>query len=306
MWFKRFTEYVLSSRIVSGVLAFVTSVIPLPGGSLGSLVAVLVTLRKGAYEGSLIFFAVLAASVLNYAMGRTSATAQLLLIATVLTFAVNLLTCLFAVVLERTRSWSLIVELGAMLGIAALLIVHLVFPEIASWWATQLTQVMDQMQSANSSAAIPDAQLVRADLIAKTSHYMSGFLIASLLSSAWLQVLMGRWWQAIVFNPGGLRPELHAIRFGRFAGVALILPLLLLGVWHGFAVDCLPVIVVAFTVAGLSLIHALVARLKRGWFILVLVYVSILLTFPLGAIIVALFALLDIAVNFRGMLRFKS
>lgn len=302
MWLKRFTEYVLSSRFISALLAFVTSIIPIPGGSLGSLIAVLVTLRKGAFEGSLIFIAVLAANTL-YLFGK-SVSGQALLIATLMAVLVNVLTCLFAVILERTHRWSLVIESGALLGIAAVFVLHLFFPDIGSWWADLLTKFIKQIRNSNVLMNIPEAQLPQMAL--QMSHFMSGFCIVFFFASAWLQVLMGRWWQAVVYNPGGLRSELYNIRFSRFAGILLVVPLILLAIWQSFAIDCLPVIIVALTVAGLSLMHALVAKLKRGWFILVLVYVSFLLTFPLGAVIIAIFALLDVLVDFRRIQRLKG
>lgn len=306
MWFTRFTNHILANRWLAIVLAFVTTIIPLPGGSLGSLIAVLVTLRKGAYQGSEVFFAVLAASILNIMLGQAGSQI-IFFLAITLIFVVNLLTWLSAFLLQRTNSWQMVIEIGALCGIVGVIMLHFIFPHLMDWWVAELTILFNKphmtMYSAQLFSTMDAAQ--QKLFIIKMSQYATGFVGVSVLLSAWSQTLIGRWWQAIVFNPGGLRKEFYAIRLSKMA-VVLLGALFILAKMHVIGVDSLLIGIFAFVIAGFSLFHAIFGPLKKGWFILGLIYLTTLVTFPISLIVIALIALFDALVDFRGRLKSRT
>jgi len=305
-WFSKFTNNIINNRNLAILLAFVSSVIPLPGGSFGSLIAVLVTLCKGGYEGSLVFFAVLAATVLNLMFKQSADNQSIFFMVIVLAFLINLLTWLFAVVLQRTGSWRLVIEVGAFFGILSLITLYVIFPHLTSWWETKITLLVNKQQIVSAYGNDLFVNLTgeeKKSLITIMSRYATGFVITSTLLSAWSQILVGRWWQAVMFNPGGLRKELYDIKLGKIAAISFVAVLIFLQLFHGIAADCLSILLLTFAIAGFSLLHALLDRLKKGWFVLGLIYLGVVLTFPIGLAIVAFVALVDVVADFRYRLK---
>src|SRR5438445_7459400 len=114
MLLRRFTDFVLRSRLHAMGAAFALSLVPLFGASIGILIAAFVTLRKGAFEGTLVLCAVMAPYLLSYAMSESESQSQLLLIATATVIAINILTWLLAVVLRRYSNWNIVIEVSVL------------------------------------------------------------------------------------------------------------------------------------------------------------------------------------------------
>jgi hypothetical protein len=176
--------------------------------------------------------------------------------------------------------------------------VHILYPDVQGWWESTLNHYFNNMMtSLKSASGAPEAQ---AAFVAIAKHYATGFLTASTLFNVLLQLIIGRWWQAAVFNPGGLRKELHQIRLSYISGGWFVLLLLLSYFKSEFAMDAMPILYMAFAMSGLSLIHCLVATYAiAGWFWLILIYLGIIWLFPLSMVSIAIIALFDTGLNFR-------
>jgi len=306
MLLRRLTDFILASRLRAMAVAFATSFIPVPGGSVGVLVASLVTLRKGAFEGSLVFCAALAASLASYVFYRNSANAWMLWQVTWIGCALGLLTWLLVLILRRTSSWAIVTELSGLCGILVILGLHLAFPGIQGWWVEQLTAWFHKSTSMighflpdmGSAAMQPEA--VSAAWIASFSRYATGFLVTSFLVNLLLQVMIARAWEAAVFTRGLLRQELHAFRADRVAGLLFIIVLVAALMGSMLALDMLPVLLMVFCLAGFCLVHALFALLRRGWVALLFFYAGVVVFFPFSLAIVAIAGLFDVWLDFRG------
>jgi hypothetical protein len=132
MLFKRFTDYILQSRLHAMGTAFIFAFIPLLG-SISILIAALVTLRRGALEG----FYILVASCLplfisvyfapdagNAADTITNTEIIMVMVAS------NIATWLFAILLRKYASWNWLLQLAAFLCIVIVIGVHLANPDI--------------------------------------------------------------------------------------------------------------------------------------------------------------------------------
>ncbi len=305
MLLRRFTDFVLQNRLYAMGAAFVLSLIPLFGASLGILIAAFVTLRKGAFEGTLVLCAVLVPYLLSYVLSPPSAEPELFLIATLTIIAINILTWLLALILRRYGNWNWVIEVSILAGVMLICIVHLVFPEIQNWWGAQLTSYLNktaamlQQLAPEGGAAQEEMQ---ANIVANMKQYITGLVIASIIFNALLQLVIARGWQAVIFNPGGLRKELYAIRLSYVSAFVFIAVLATAYAGNAFGLDMMPVMVTAFCAAGLSLIHCTLAAKNAGWFWLVLVYLGILFLFPMGVVLVAMIGLLDSLFDIRQRL----
>jgi uncharacterized protein YybS (DUF2232 family) len=113
-----------------------------------------------------------------------------------------------------------------------------------------------------------------------------------------LQLVLARWWQGIIFNPGGLSKELLMIRLSYIAGGAFLLGLVLSYWGSALIVDVMPVFYLVFGLAGFSLLHCVAKNKKASWFWLALFYIVITVN-PMAVILVAMIALLDTWLDFR-------
>lgn len=127
----------------------------------------------------------------------------------------------------------------------------------------------------------------------------TGYLALVSAITATLALVLGRWWQALLYNPGGLREEFHQLRMPLpLAAVAMLLwvyCLLTPGLAFWGAVIAFPLVV-----AGIALIHWLVAR--RGWGrgpLVALYVVLVIAALPLAGFLCGL-ALVDSWIDIRG------
>jgi hypothetical protein len=299
MFLRRFTDYILQSRLHAVLVAFVIAVAPVIG-SISIVIAALITLRKGSREGALVVAAATLGAVLQYIVYPASNESGMAMAVILALIASNVLTWLFAIMLRQYSYWNLTLEVAALVGIFAVIAAHIVYPGIQDWWQTQLTAYLSKAAS-NVDLVKPDAETIAAqvELVGIMKQYATGLVIASLLFNALLQLLIARWWQAVMFNPGELRKELHQIRLSYATGILFVIGAVLSYGRVEMAMDIMPVLLMVFFIAGLSLLHYLIAPTNFSWMLLILMYMAVMWLFPVSIVIVSFIALLDTTVNIR-------
>ena len=112
---------------------------------------------------------------------------------------------------------------------------------------------------------------------------------------------LGRWWQSLLYNPGGIGEEFRKLRLP----IPVAFGLLLLGWGFGLAgmLEWVLLVTVPLVVVGLVLVHSLASQ--RGWNSLVMVVFYVLLVFLVQIIYLMLvvMALLDSLLDFRRVAR---
>lgn len=297
----RFTAFILRGRPQAMGVAFVCAFVPVIS-SISVLIAAFVTLRKGIYEGALVTCAGLLPYLLSYVGAPvTQTTFALFAISTI--FISSIVTWLFAVILRQYKNWSLVLEVGAAIGVLAILLIHAFYPDIQNWWATQLTGYFNQTTPYLAKLGGEDGEVVAKMMEKQTvgylKHFATGLIAASVLLNAVLQLFLARWWQAIIFNPGGLRKELYQIRLSYVAGIFFILGLISSYEANALSIDLMPVLYAVFCIAGLSILHVIFGRVKKGWIGIGFVYVVLFWFFPMSVIFVSIAGLIDTFFNFR-------
>ncbi|WP_444920800.1 hypothetical protein ACJJID_18970 [Microbulbifer sp. CnH-101-G] len=128
---------------------------------------------------------------------------------------------------------------------------------------------------------------------------ITGYLSLISAMSATLALVLGRYWQALLYNPGGFRQEFHQLRMPVWLAALSMLLWVVSLVTPGYAFWG-AVIAFPMVVAGIALIHWLVA--SRGWGIgpLVAMYVMLVIGgLPLAGFLCGL-ALVDSWIDIRG------
>lgn len=263
----------------------------------GAVVA-LITLRRGTLEGALIMMlAGMAAAGLSWqVLGALWPMLDVLLITWVPVW-------LLALVLRATISLSRAVQVAALLGLLGVAGFYLVLGDPAVWWSALLGNFQAQLAGLAPSVPAGDRALLEQwlELLREWAPWLPGQAAGTALLVVLMALLLGRWWQALLFNPGGFRPEFHELRLGQpLAMFALmLLGATLLSNWLPLA-NGLLVLGMPYTVQGVALVHAVVfkRRLSPAW--LVLFY---LLLIPLLSQLVMVLGVVDAWIDFRSRIR---
>ncbi len=308
---EKFTVFLLRNRWQTLVLVFAASFVPVLG-IIGTLAAALVTLVKGIGEGATLMFVATLPYVLSFFLVGNHDVALPLAAWAAVGVAVlsNTLTWVFAAMLYRKASWSTVFQVAALMGVLAISVIHLAYPDVAGWWGVQLQTYYEQAQAvtkqlktatAGTAVTVPTLGESQKEAIQVTRHYATGLMTAAILFNAVMQLIAARWWQAIVFNPGILRRELHGIRLSKLAGGLFVMALVLFYFGNSVISDIIPVLNLLFASAGLSVIHYMFGLMRSPmvWFWLTFLYISILFAMPLSLWIVAIVGLVDVWMNIR-------
>ncbi len=262
----------------------------------GSAVA-LVTLRQGAQRGLL---AIAATTVATAVLGELVLGSYAP--AVVFTLALWMPLWLLAAVLYYTRSLALAVQVGGLLGGVWVVASYAWLGNPVHWWRELLEQIRPVLVEAEQHAGMTPNVGALLDTMA---GYMTGALAAVLAASAVLNLMLTRGWQAALFNPGGFALEFRGLRLGRYAAAAVI-GLVVMATVGGsglgaMARDMLWVGAAIYLVAGLGLVHGLVARTRahKGW--LVGIYVVLTIAPVYGTLLLALAGLADSLLDVRRL-----
>ena len=282
------------AALVAAVFALLSLLFPLTG-LLSSATLALATLRQGPVEGLLVgLFAGLASGLFAFAALGSPVPA--------LGFALALWlpVWVLAVLLRNSGSPALTVTTASLMGLAILIGLKVGLTDPAAYWAELMEPVR---QGLIEGGILTDAES-RA-LILEVARWMTGAFAATFYFQALLALFLGRWWQSLLYNPGGFGAEFRDLRLGKGLGVlglALMAFILIKGE-NQWAADLLILITPLFLLQGLALIHWLVKAMQanRGW--LIGLYALFLLALPHAQVLTAGLGLADIWVNVRAKVR---
>jgi hypothetical protein len=284
------------SASLCGMLAFLLPPFSTLTNYLGAAVVSLVTLRIGVSQGLLVLVAATAVTMLFYQVTGVPAA----------TIAVTVLLLwvpcwLISVVLRQTVSLAGAMLAAAALGVVALVLIYAVMGDPAPWWYEHLVLIRSALEEAG---LFPQGVSVDA-LLQELSRLMTGVIVASLALGAVCSLLVGRWWQALLVNPGGLQSEFCSLRFPQSTGLMvlglMIFSQLARGAASDLAAQGVLVMLVPYLFAGLAVLHGLVARHGRGKGWLIAVY-ALLGIIPQAALLMAGLGLVDTWIDFRRRL----
>lgn len=178
-----------------------------------------------------------------------------------------------AVVLRASRrlEWAMTMALG--LGLASVLGVYLLVDEPAALWRDRMQSLLRPMLE-NAPAGFDSTNINQA--LAFFAHYMTGAMAGGSMMSLLLALLIARWQQAVLYNPGGFRNEFIALRLQpgvAYAALACLVGGSVGGSFTELAWNLGIVFFMVFTLAGFAIFHAVLGG-KGFW--LAGIYVALL------------------------------
>lgn len=194
------------------------------------------------------------------------------------------------------RSWSLLVEALAAFGVVGILLLHWIFGDVNAWWTAHFNDYFQQIPA----EAQLDKQAMQ-QVAAVIAQFASGMQWATMMLSMLINFLLARvWWIMLQRQRESVRQECHQVRASWsmvvLAGVASVLGLIF--AWPP-AIDVLPILVMPFLCAGISLLHARVYPTSHRVPKLIAFYLSLIFLAPYSLFVVGLAGLLDVGLDLR-------
>ena len=203
-------------------------------------------------------------------------------------------------------SMSLAIVVAATLSCLLVLGFYIFADPAAHWYEVINKQLLPMLKEAGMKIQEgPEAE----KLWQFMSKIMTGSALALFLALQTMSLLLARWWQALLYNPGGFTQEFRQLRFGMVAAnIALATTIFAFTTVNEMVLNLFFIMIVLMMFQGLAVIHNLVAKCKLSPSLLIGVYVIMLFTLQHGAIglLVALIGLLDNWLNLRFRLCAKS
>ena len=204
-----------------------------------------------------------------------------------------------AVVLRQTVSLILCLQLVAGVSLLGITLLYLFFPDFGEIWRSSLETMAEELL-AQSDGSLDRQQLQL--VIEQIIQLLPGFFASSFMLGIMFSLYLGRWWQAVLYNPGGFGKEFRAINLGKIAAM-IALAIALAGMFIDLdVIDSMLLVVFALYLnQGVAVLHAVFAgrQLNAVW--LFLVYL-IMLFVPQTVVLLALAGLADTWIDFRRRL----
>lgn len=274
-------EYAMSGRLQAATVTVLFGLVP--GFSIisGAIVA-LVTLRRGWRDGIQILLWALLPAGLQWQLGDPGAVMVLPGVV------------LASLVLRNLRSW----QVGMMVLTAAAVLMQLSLPLQQGYLARVGEAVSTLETNGLAIQMVVDGEVVTASRDQLTDAILQFYGVYQLMLMLSC-MLVARYWQSLLYNPGGFREEFHNLRFDRLL-MAVLLVLVVLGL-NGQAPlsDWLMMFCVIPVLNGLAVVHNAVAQRQLGTTWLILAYLLLLIAVP--AFVLLGFA--DSVADFRKRLR---
>lgn len=268
--------------ITSSLFALVSLLLP-PLMYLSAAVVALVALRKGPNEGLLVMAGAAGVVALAGLAALGNAIPAVALAATLW-----LPVWALALLLRKSASQGVLVSVVALVGLGTVVLLYLALGSPADWWQEQLLAIKPTL--AERGMELDD------EALAQVSRVMTGGIVALGLLGVMSSVWIGRWWQSLLYNPGGFGQEFREMRVDRRVayGALAVLLLSLLGGGPGqLAMELVPLVLTVYMVQALAIAHWIVkARgLSVGW--LVGLYLMLVLFWPWIMVVLGVFGLAD-------------
>jgi hypothetical protein len=275
---RALAEYVMKGRaqaVIAAALATGTVLF----AWVGAAVIALVTLRKGSGQGGYVLLWAMLPAVVMAAMGDTGPVTTLLGV------------MLAALALRSTSSWSWALVAAVISGLMTASLLLTFGRGYLEEILTLLGDTLAQLASKGGDSAIMPAQ--------PSVQQVAGLLGLSNAFTVVMCLILARWWQALLYNPGGFSTEFQGLRLPPQLTVGLLIAGLVLSMLGADYRLWAVIFAVPFVFAGFALVHGLAAKkqLNSNW--LKIFYISWLLFDPLKALLLIV-AIVDSWLHIRG------
>ena len=277
-------SFIMRGRLHASAVAALGNTLPLITPATIGLVA----LRKGFSEGGLICLWGLLPVFLTYFFSDSN---QFFVLLTACNFLNVLLVC---GILRYRGDWEMTLVSLVIISIILMGSLLLIFQQDFEVLVQRLIEVFEE---ASRQTNIESLKIEKSSIAVFTTW--------TIILNTFLGVVIARWWQAIIFNPGGFKEEFQGIRLNRRLLILIFSILVLSSAIFNQYSNWAYLSIFPLVVGGLSLFHWLVNEKNLGKVPIIFTYVFMVLFTPFVILILALLGTVDCFYNMRKKLRAK-
>ena len=280
---KALAEFILRGRLQALIVALIGSFFPL----ISTSAVALVSLCKGAKEGTLLFLWVSLALVLLQQSGSEN---HLLTAVSIVSLGIMVLAAEVHRVMASWQWTLLVIVVVAVISAQGFAI--LMGSSVTSLVATAqdlLNAVKSQGQDAQTSIVLSESMLL-------------GLVATILAIGSIMSLMLARWWQAGVQNPGGFQKEFHGFSIDAMIAVILIVILVVGQFFSQSAQIWVDIAALPLIIAGIALVHFTVKLFGQGRQWLAFLYVGMIMVGKPVTLLLVVLGLTDSLIDLRSRL----
>ena len=273
---RALAEFAMRGRSYAIGLSMVGAIVPLMSWVSGAIVS-LVFLRKGGLDGSIVLlWTLLPLGLSIYFMGDPSST------------NVVIGAAILAYVLRVTLSWELTLATTLVLSVIASLVFQYTASDVLILFVNLYIEIQKQLS-------------VEMTYESAEGQFLGGFaMLQAYMMFAFL--ILARWWQSQLYNPGEFKLEFHQIRVTPIFSSAILILIIACVLFGESLSRWIPLLTMPLAVSGLAMVHWILNyRSLSGAWVLVF-YLLLIFFFQLIYPILTVLALLDGYLNIRQRL----
>jgi len=278
---------------VAASMAILGLLLP-PAAWISAAAIVLMTLVHGPGSGLITtVLSLLGAAIFSFLI---FATPQLAIIFVLLAW---LPAWLIAVILRQTVSLAYSLQVLTAFSLLAVVLIYALLPNFGEFWREPLDHMVTELASHSDEFSLAELKKTEDWLIA----FLPGLFTGSVMFGVMLSLFLGRWWQAVFYNPGGFAEEFQRLNLGKISAlIAMVLLFAAMMTGNVFAIALATVVFVLYSMQALSLLHAVIKirQVNATW---LLVIYLIMLFVPQLLLLLILASFVDPWLDIRQKVR---
>ena len=272
---RALASFIMRGRVQATLVVVISAVLPLLFW-LSAAAGSLVLLRRGFRDATSVIVGGLLAGLAVWVMGDP------------ITFLVIAGALALAAMLRAEHPWSRVLLASAVFAVAFSLVLDLALAQTFDVLAKAFAEAMPQIEG----QPVLSGELIRPVLVASTAVTVQLFSV--------LALMLARYWQAALYNPGGFGREFRELKLPKQTMAVLVAVMVVAPFIGPQFIILASASSLVLVLAGIALMHGLVAQGRLAGFWLVGMYVTLPLIMQLIYPLLVVLAIVDSLIDFRG------
>lgn len=272
---RALASFIMRGRVQATLVVVISAVLPLLFW-LSAAACSLVLLGRGFKDATTVIAGGLLAGLAVWVMGDP------------ITFLVIAGALALAAMLRAEHPWSRVLLVSAVFAVAFSLVLDLALAQTFDVLAKAFAEAMPKIEG----QPVLSGELIRPVLVASTAVTVQLFSV--------LALVLARYWQAALYNPGGFGREFRALKLPKQTMAVLVAVMVVAPFIGPQFIILASASSLVLVLAGIALMHGLVAQGRLAGFWLVGMYVTLPLIMQLIYPLLVVLAIVDSLIDFRG------
>ena len=274
-------EFIMRGRMQACLVGVFGSLLPFVSVSTIGLV----TLRKGAAEGFIVSLWVILPLLLSYMFSASSPFMAVVSGVALINMA------LVANAHRVTAEWNFSLGIATLSGVVLVCLAGLFFQ-------ADLNDFVNELEEMLATASEQSGQT----MLVLTRNGFLAFVAWVVIFNTVIGLVLSRWWQALLYNPGGFQEEFQMLRLSPKLSL-VCLSIFIAGLALGGNYQLwLRLASIPLLIGGLAIVHYVVQHKGFGRQVLVVMYVGLFLFGPVLMVLLGALGAADSVMNFRTRL----